>query len=235
MSQESTLTDAFWQSPTVSVPSADNAFGTNTAVVSSAPFYARKMIIFMNSSGSTAGALQVSVGSTVMVPFLIADSPAGCSPPSVELDLDVPRGASVSIAAASYNTTLTYDISILLLGSSTELPATQYSNPGISLSNAYFQVPSAGAAAWTALGPALTLPAQSVRLYQNSNVSAFTFSFGYGPSSTAITTLINSAPWMSDTNYIWNGVEIPIYIPSGNILYAQQSVSGGAFWPLVKH
>lgn len=231
----SRLDNAFWQSSAVSIASGNNAYGTDTVVVSSVPFYSRKMVVFISTAGSAAGALQLSIDSLVVVPFLIADGPSAFSPPAIELDLNVKAGASISIAAAAYNTTQTYSVSILLLGSNTSQPAALYSNPGISLSNANFQVASAGAATWTALGPALSLPAQSVRIYQNTNNTPFTFSLGYGPSSSSITTIINGAPVMASSAYVWSGVDIPIYIPSGNILYAQQSVSAGAFWPLVKH
>ncbi len=224
-----------YQSPTVSVSSGNNAFGTNTTIISSAPFFARKMTVYLNTTGTAAGAFQVSVGSTVVVPFLVADGPNAFSPPVVSLDLDVPAGASVSVAAAAYNTTQSYSVTILLWSANKSEAAHFYSNPGISLSNANFQIGSAGASVWTPLGSALTLPARSVRLYQNQNNSAFTYSFGFGPNSSSITTIINGASIIGNSVYTWCVDEIQSFIPAGNILYAQQSFSGGAFWPLVKH
>lgn len=222
---------AFYTSPVASVTTDNNAFGPSVTVAT-APFAARRMAVFFSSSTGAAGAIQISIGSTVIVPFFPAGS--GAFTPNLSFDLFIPKGAVINVVGANYNTTGTLSVSVVLFSESPEeLIGRSVVTPGISLSNAYFQVTSEGANVWTPLGSALAQPTKNIQLLFNSNVSALDVSLGYGTSASAVTPIIDAVPSANNGSYTWNLAEARVRIPAGQTLYAMASVGGGAFWPMV--
>ena len=225
---------AIYQSATAAITSGNNTYGTPVVVVSSAPFLARKVMVCWNTSGVAAGALQISIGSDIVVPFFPASSAPQFTPSPLTLDLLVPQGSSISIAAASYNTTQSYNVSLVLFSEGNDdLIGDSIISPGVSLSNAYFQISSAGANVWTPLGGALTRRIKNIKLPYNSTGDAFNMSLGYGTSSPPGTVLLDAVPVGNNTSYTWNMIEFVYKIPAGQTLYAMQSIAKGAYWPLL--
>ncbi len=225
------MNGAFWQSSTSSITSADNAFGTGVAVVSSAPFAARRMVVTWNTNYLYVGCLQITVGSTVVVPFLQAMGSDSFLSSSKSLDIFVPAGASITVSAATYNGTGTYNVSILLFSENDRELANQVISPGVSLSNANFAIANGGASVWTALGGSLTQWVKRIEVNMNSGTNQYDFSLGFGTSSPPSTIIMNSVPALG--NYFDSYDFGAIRIPPGQTLYAMQSVSGGSFWPLI--
>jgi hypothetical protein len=223
---------AFYTSPVASVTTGNNAFGPSVTVAT-APFAARRMAVFFSSSTGAAGAIQISIGSTVIVPFFPAGG-SGAFTPNLSFDLFIPKGAAINVVGANYNTTGTLSVSVVLFSESPEeLIGRSVVTPGISLSNANFQVTSEGANVWTALGSALAQPTKNIQLLFNSDAPALDVSLGYGTSASAVTPIIDAVPSANNGSYTWNLAEARVRIPAGQTLYAKTSVGGSAFWPMV--
>lgn len=225
---------ASYQSPTVAVTSANNAFGAAATIVASVPFYARRLQVFFDTGRPANGAMQISCGSTVIVPFFPVNGGNAFSPP-IDLDINIPKGSSLSVQMATYQTSGAYNVTFVLDSDPGDEDSIGFQaiSPGVRLSNSYFQVSSSGAGVWTPLGGVLTLKAKAIHLLQNNNNGTTTFSFGYGPNSSSITALLNAVPVMAGSYYTFSVTRVKKVIPAGQILYAQQSAAGGAFWPLI--
>lgn len=222
---------AFYQSSTVSVTGADNAFGTAVTLISSVPFAARRIMILWNSGTTLTGMFQISVSGFNIIPYFIADSGDALSQP-VAFNVFIPAGASVSVSAATSGTTGTYSVAVVLFDDSDGEVGFQVIAPGITLPS--YQVNSGGAGVWTALGGALASRTKNIKIFSNTDYVQQNFSFGYGTSSTAVTPILNAVPMISDSYYPWTLFDLGDFkIPAGQTLYAMSSEANGAYFPMI--
>ena len=211
----------FDQSPVVSVPCGENAFGTLT------PLYTSKMpwkgfrILSQSQNTYYASFIQLYVGSNPYGPLLVSDgSPDSCW--DYFIPGNFPAGTSFS-AEIYYNTTVANNCNIGLIGlSEPDIDCTQMVSLGVSAGTVGV---SCSAGVWTSLGALPSLPIKSMRFgLQNAGAtgSGETIAISFGPSSSSLTSLFPALQYgNAGSDYGWVRPTFRINrMLSGNNLYA---------------
>ncbi len=190
------------ESPIVSVPCGENAWGSLTSLYTSKiPWKGFRVISQSQNAGNTSF-IQLYVGSNPYGPILVSDGqPDDCWDYFVPGNF--PAGTSFS-AEVYYNTTSGNNCNIGLIGlSEPDIDCVQMISLGVTAGTATVSCP---ANSWTSLGNFPSLPVKAVRFGFSNNTgtgSGQTISASFGPSSSSLTPLWTFQFGNAGTEYGW--------------------------------
>lgn len=194
----------FDQSPVVSVPCGENAFGAVTSIYTTKVPWRGFKILSQSQNASYTSFIQLYIGSVAFGPIFVSDGvPDSCW--VYDVPLLIPPGSALS-AEVYYNATSANNCNIQLIGftDKREEILSAYDALGVSAGSSGVGCPSG---AWTQIGgalPSTIIRRMRINAQNTSTLNGGSFNVGVGPSSTSITTILSNLNYGNTGNsYGW--------------------------------